>query len=60
MYKDFIIFYDGYFDILELSKLLKTLIGGRDRISAQDLEAAKSTEKLELDPADPTTVKISE
>jgi hypothetical protein len=59
VYKDVLTIYRLDPEILGLSKLLRSLIGGPDKISPRDLEEAKVTEKLELDSADPKTIIIT-
>ncbi|KAE9375279.1 hypothetical protein N431DRAFT_555734 [Stipitochalara longipes BDJ] len=59
VYKDVISVYHGYPEILELSRLPKHLIGGPERVLARDLQGDEVLEySLDLDPADPTTVKM--
>jgi hypothetical protein len=58
VYKDVVTFYMLDPEILELSKLLRTLIGGPDNIPRWVLEEGKKTLKRVLDPADPMTVKL--
>jgi len=59
VYKDVISVYHGYPGILELSRLLKRLIGGPEKILARDLAGDEAPEdSLELDAEEPTTVKM--
>jgi hypothetical protein len=58
VYKDVVTFYMLDPELLELSKLLRSLIGGPDKVSPRDLEKEKVTDVLELHPTDPTTIKI--
>jgi hypothetical protein len=59
VYKDVISVYHGYPEILELSRLLKQLIGGPEQILAQDIEGDGAPEhSLDLEPTNPTTVMV--
>jgi hypothetical protein len=58
VYKDVITFHNLDREILGLSKLLRILIGGPDKIPRWVLEEGKGTLERVLKPSDPTTVKL--